>query len=540
MVRTLLVHVAGVAEEVVAESHGAYAPKPLLRIVSPLAEGADRLVAHEALTVGADLQCPLPFLASEYESDFHTERSREEFRALLGRASSVFALDGARGPAGTEARAYERVGRLVLRHSDVLLALWDGKGAAGTGGTAQIVEEAVASGIPVVWLPLDAPTEPRVLVSAVPSPTTESLATLTPTLRQLLLPPDTREARAMHRRYFSGADRAPARLSLYRALRAAAGFGGGRRSATSPESAADRATTEPSGREHRWADALAELYADRYRNGFIANYLLGALAVLMALLGFRSELAVLLELLTIATILTITSRGLHGAWHERWLQYRMLAEQFRQSRFLRPLGRVPPLTRVDPHGSLADPRRTWAAWMFRARAREWGLGSGSLDPDNLEEMRRHLLREAEAQVGYHAETAAAFLRVHDRLHMVGRAIFLATLAACLLHLAIHRLPSFVGDPGDRANAVLTLVAAVLPAAGAALAAIATQAEFGRLARRSGGMAESLRRVAAPVEVAGSPTGDRLGDVAEALATLMTDELLDWQAIFREKPLTLPS
>src|SRR3954452_12092450 len=51
---------------------------PQLVVVSPLAEGADRFVAHEAIANGFPLHCPLPFPRDEYERDFHTEASRRE------------------------------------------------------------------------------------------------------------------------------------------------------------------------------------------------------------------------------------------------------------------------------------------------------------------------------------------------------------------------------------------------------------------------------------------------------------------------------
>src|SRR5579863_3275154 len=79
---------------------------PLLRILSPLAEGADRIVAHAGLALNADLQCPLPFHEEEYIRDFSTESSRDEYHALLAKASAVFQIDGARETADV---AYERV-----------------------------------------------------------------------------------------------------------------------------------------------------------------------------------------------------------------------------------------------------------------------------------------------------------------------------------------------------------------------------------------------------------------------------------------------
>jgi hypothetical protein len=44
--------------------------QPVLVVVSPLAEGADRLIAHEAVASGFPLSCPLPFDRDTYERDF--------------------------------------------------------------------------------------------------------------------------------------------------------------------------------------------------------------------------------------------------------------------------------------------------------------------------------------------------------------------------------------------------------------------------------------------------------------------------------------
>ena len=120
-----------------------------LIIVSSLAEGSDRIVAAAGLAAGFALQAVLPFEKAEYERDFETSMSRSEFEELLGRACDVFELDGA---ADERPRAYEAAGLFMLANIDVLVAIWDGGVAAGIGGTAQIVERAIADGIAVVWI----------------------------------------------------------------------------------------------------------------------------------------------------------------------------------------------------------------------------------------------------------------------------------------------------------------------------------------------------------------------------------------------------
>jgi hypothetical protein len=128
-----------------------------LVIVSSLAEGSDRIVAEAGLAAGFILQVVLPFARAEYERDFETELSRREFATLLLRAGRVLELDGT---PDQRPRAYEAAGLFMLANIDVLIAIWDGAVAAGIGGTAQIVERAVADGIAVVWIE---PTHPNAM-----------------------------------------------------------------------------------------------------------------------------------------------------------------------------------------------------------------------------------------------------------------------------------------------------------------------------------------------------------------------------------------
>jgi hypothetical protein len=133
-----------------------------LVIVSSLAEGSDRIVAAAGLAGGFLLQVVLPFRRVEYALDFETQASRTEFEQLLDRACDVFELDGG---ADERPRAYEAAGLFMLANVDVLIAIWDGEVAAGIGGTAQIVERAIADGLVVVWIE---PTHPNATQISLP------------------------------------------------------------------------------------------------------------------------------------------------------------------------------------------------------------------------------------------------------------------------------------------------------------------------------------------------------------------------------------
>jgi hypothetical protein len=124
-------------------------PHEPLTVISPLAEGADRLIAQHVLArPGAQLIVPLPLPRSDYMTDFGSTASREEFLHLLNQADEVIALP----PESNRDQAYAAAGRYVLEHSDVLIAVWDGKPAQGLGGTGEIVAQARARGLPFAWI----------------------------------------------------------------------------------------------------------------------------------------------------------------------------------------------------------------------------------------------------------------------------------------------------------------------------------------------------------------------------------------------------
>ena len=125
------------------------APDRPMTIVSCLAEGADQLVARLAIDRhGARLVAVLPLPAAAYERDFHTDRSREELRDLLAKASEVVP------PASSRSReeAYALAGRVVVERSDVIIAVWDGRPSRGPGGTSDVVALARARHLPLVWI----------------------------------------------------------------------------------------------------------------------------------------------------------------------------------------------------------------------------------------------------------------------------------------------------------------------------------------------------------------------------------------------------
>src|SRR5215510_4545116 len=124
-------------------------PGQPLTIISSLAEGADCLVVHRVLSrPNARLAVPLPLPKADYLTDFNSTESKAEFLSLLAQADEVIELP----LAPTRNKAYEAAGEYVLDHCDVLIAIWDGQGAQGQGGTGAIVARARQRNLPIAWI----------------------------------------------------------------------------------------------------------------------------------------------------------------------------------------------------------------------------------------------------------------------------------------------------------------------------------------------------------------------------------------------------
>jgi hypothetical protein len=134
-------------------------------VMSPLAEGADRLVAELAMReLGAKLHVPLPMPYELYIQDFDADdpqASIDHFKALIGKAERYYELPLVGGSFtelsrtsgnAVEARAkqYALAGAYVVQRCHELIAVWDGAEPNGIGGTGQIVDWRI-NGVPEAY-----------------------------------------------------------------------------------------------------------------------------------------------------------------------------------------------------------------------------------------------------------------------------------------------------------------------------------------------------------------------------------------------------
>jgi hypothetical protein len=139
-------------------------PRLGLQLISPLAEGADRLVAEVAGEMGISLVVPLPLPQELYEREFSSEESVRTFRAQLENAEviEVPLADGVTAASLPEnltdrERQYAQLGIFISNHSQILLALWDGRPGENTGGTGQVVDYHVTAVMPGITDEADSP-----------------------------------------------------------------------------------------------------------------------------------------------------------------------------------------------------------------------------------------------------------------------------------------------------------------------------------------------------------------------------------------------
>ncbi|MEO7358743.1 MAG: hypothetical protein ABI120_00335 [Gemmatimonadaceae bacterium] len=131
---------------------------PPIRLVSPLAEGGDRVVA----TVATTLDHPWDLLVITPE-DISILPDRDPHVPLLplwNSANERMILGGTQ----LDDESLLDVNRQLLTHSGLLVSLWDNQPARGEAGTENVIKQALAQNIPVIVI--DA--EPTALPASTP------------------------------------------------------------------------------------------------------------------------------------------------------------------------------------------------------------------------------------------------------------------------------------------------------------------------------------------------------------------------------------
>lgn len=542
-------------------------PQANLRLVSALANGADTSAAEAALDAGWRLDAVLPFERDEYAHDFADYETREKFETLLASAAATFALEGDRANADA---AYEAAGRVVLDQSDILLALWDGDVGRGRGGTARVVAEAVSRHIPVVHIDLNGQKPPVLLWSGLTDveieapnidnvPRADAGNTLGPVVAALCMPPEDAVDRRMLGRFYAERTRKRTPALPYPLLLALTGTRKFSWADTRPAAAETCAAplaaqltrvahANPFGEalmsnvvaRFGVADSAAAYFAQVFRSGFVANFGLATLAVLLALSGpllpaYKLPL-IITELVIIFIIFLNTRAGRRAGWHESWMDDRHLAEQLRALAMTSTLGN---LNLRASSGRDAASLPGWVQWLARATARELGMPHATAGAAYLGNVRDAAIALIDNQVAYHRGNAARMKKLEHRLHGAGEVLFGGTIVACTgwIIAKIAGVPmTFGGDIG--LTEIVTWCTAAMPALGSALYGIRMQGDFAGVAYRSDVTVARLARLKRALET--DPLDyARLVARQRRLADIMLTDVAHWRTTYQARPLTLP-
>lgn len=587
-----------IAKEIVKLDSAFYSKEPsIVRLISGFAEGADQ-IAVMACPSDWQVEALLPFPKDEYLKDFAKSAAhngqdvRSAFLESLKRASTITQL--APNHLRNREDCYADVGSYLIRQIDLLIAVWDGK-SAKVGGTGALARRAFEGGIPVVWI---STAEDRIarLVSFDESgqPNAADVDCMDGPLQAALKPIfgavtddhglGRRSVGARLQNFLTEKWRRRCYFTAYDFLKRAA-------NARMPRVAIPLPSFEDRSREWAefiaaapdvenlrnklksvllprflWADALAVYYSELYRSAYVSAYFFAATAVFIALSGLLVDPAseslqikavlVFIELIIIGFVIGIITVGRYKLWHERWLDYRALAESLRHSRFL---AFVSEYGRIRDVGPVEDKRgSSWILWYIRATMREIGLPTETLSGTyQWRILNAALKHEIDEQISYHRGNEQSARRIDHAIHLLGTGCFIITFGILAYFLICYLLEYKFGNLSDliqhhpqtwMGTSILilkpwiTFWTAGLPALGAALAGIRVQGEFRLSAETSAHTANALSGLKKDFVKTMSREID-LHETIEMLisaARAMSEDTASWQELYGRKRLVLPA
>jgi hypothetical protein len=505
-------------------------PELLLIVLSPLAEGGDRLVAEVGLELGARLIVPLPLPVELYAQDFATAQSREQFDRLLAQAEVVplplpsDGLEPLRRPGPLRDRQYLLAGLYVASHCHVLLALWDGANDGGLGGTAQIVRYYLGGPLPgarrasdnlrqmlagdddslALHLPARRGSGPDAAIPAEP-------AWLTSSGRRPLsvgMPPD-------YRRIFE-------RMQVFEQDR--------RRRLVTPPQTQDQAESALHA-----VDAMAVHYQRRMLGAMRAIH---ALAVLMGLsfllysdLG-APDWMLWVFLLFFVVGLQIAIAAHRRDWHRKYIDYRALAEGLRVQSFWRRAGLSMTGDPEFAHDNFMQKQDVELGWI-RNVMRQVGLLPLPED-DNPAQAVDEVIEDwvgrpgSSGQLAYYERKAALRERHHLRTQALGAACLWTGIGISLFLALFH------GGLGSASRNLLVTTMGALSLIAAVREAYAYRKADKELVKQYRFMHRIYRNARIALDATQSIQAKR--EILRALGEAALAEHAEWALMHRDRPI----
>jgi hypothetical protein len=328
-------------------------------------------------------------------------------------------------------------------------------------------------------------------------------------------------------------------------------------------------------------DRLSILFGNRYHCSLLVNYGFGALAVLVSLVpvvvaGMRSSghaptrlsmTAGVIEILLVVTISIIyfcgrtpeEHRGVHWAWlrvwdrvwpwahsgqrwHQRWLEYRVLAERFRYLEILYPV--VDDVSETWRAARGGRPSTDWVDRYF-----EWRIAAVKPDKPVFDDYLARLATVIKAQLDYHTRNAVRLKLIYERLHLTAGLLFGVTLVAIFIHVCVYLWAQFgifgAAPEPSRGWVLLLLVTGGAPALAGAIHGFLNSSEYAKIVELSSETAKRIGEIDVAIKRAALSEARNRDDLApirksvEAFFVLVSDEASGWKAMLRDKNVPLP-
>lgn len=464
------------------------------RVISPLAEGADRLVAECVLARKGKLDVVLPMPKDEYVETFSETRRLElieEFERLLSQADEMTTLS----KAASRKEAYMQVGRYVVENCDVLIAIWDGKKARGKGGTAEIVRFARERDVPLFWI----------------SPRSGELRA------QLNVRDFTRQFQDCRRRFET--------LSKH-----------------AREAQLDPAILLPLNKmilpRLARASQLARRYQAQYLGFTTAAYYISACAVgtaafLSLIFTGASDWWFSLELIEIVCVTWLVWPPARERRLRKWIDYRYLAERVRASCFLYLAGLKEEIAAPPPDFQLSWLPHNWVIAVI-------GELSKSLPSERQQELLRDpvaaarvakFIRSAwiDAQRRYYSRAGKDNERKDKRHEHALWILLAATLLVTTLHVILGVWFDF--GRSSLTSRLLSSLAVTLPAFASAVAGVSVFQHYNRNAERYESMSRHLMQLSGEKNSHERISVEAIQQLVREADRAMSHEHQGWRAVF---------
>lgn len=121
-------------------------PNTPIKIISGMADGADRIIVKEGLKQNIAIDVIQPMPDSLYQADF-SEDSWQEFKSVIADdnvttkvlPTTFIDIESAKEQGGTRDKLYHALGQYIVEQSNLVVAIWDGVNSGLKGGTADVV-----------------------------------------------------------------------------------------------------------------------------------------------------------------------------------------------------------------------------------------------------------------------------------------------------------------------------------------------------------------------------------------------------------------